>query len=140
MAPNWFIVKPDRELGPYTSAQMKQLASSGQLKTENLLRKADQTTPVAAGNLQELFPQVQAPDRPETPPPPLPSETTNNDPIGTSGPPPLPSNRTKFDDIRKTLGDLTETTKAAGHLAVAEVRKAKLTHITLPSGLPRSGS
>ncbi len=40
---------------------------------------------------------------------------------------------TYFDDLRKTLGDLTETTKAAGHLAAAEARKARLVKITLPA-------
>ena len=39
----------------------------------------------------------------------------------------------KLDDIRKKLGELTETTKAAGHLAFAEARKVRLAKITLPS-------
>jgi hypothetical protein len=38
-----------------------------------------------------------------------------------------------WSNIRKVLGEITETTKAAGHLAAAEVRKAKLTKITLPA-------
>ena len=35
------IVKSDRELGPYSSAQMKELAPSGQLKTAYQVRTAD---------------------------------------------------------------------------------------------------
>ena len=166
MPSTWFIVKPDRQLGPYTSAQMKQLAASGQLKTDDQVRRADQQTPVAAGKIRGLFPENECPDRPKTtppplpsersesgtpelslpslpsneasqrpktPPPPLPSERTKNGTSDSSGPPPLPSSRTKLEDIRKTLGDLTETTKAAGHLAFAEVRKARLVKITLPA-------
>jgi hypothetical protein len=62
----WFIVKPDRQLGPYTSAQIKQLAASGQLKTADLLRKADQTTTVAAGKIRGLFPENEAVSTPAT--------------------------------------------------------------------------
>jgi WD40 repeat protein len=71
--------------------------------------------------------------RPKTTPPPLPSERTNNGTAQSSGPPPLPSTGTNFDDIRKTFCDLTETAKAAGHLAVTEVRKTKLINLTLPA-------
>jgi antitoxin component YwqK of YwqJK toxin-antitoxin module len=166
MPSTWFIVKPDRELGPYTSAQMKQLASSGQLKIDELVRRADQSKTVTAGRVQGLFLPVQMTDRPrttppplpserqqsqtpsssgplpktthpiqdrpKTTPPPLPSERTKNGTNGSSEPPPLPSSTPRFDEIRKKFGALTETTKAAGHLAVAEARKAKLTNLTLP--------
>jgi hypothetical protein len=109
MASSWFIVKPDRELGPYTSAQIKHLASSGQLKTDDLVRRADQPKTVTAGKVQGLFPQVQRPDRPRTTPPPLPSERKQSgtlaspepfpeptDPVQErprTTPPPLPSER-----------------------------------------------
>ena len=66
MSSNWFIVKPDRQLGPYTSAQIKQLAASGQLKTADLVRKADQTTTVAAGKIRGLFPENGALSTPAT--------------------------------------------------------------------------
>ncbi len=207
MPSSWFIVKPDRELGPYTSAQIKQLASCGQLKAHDLVRRADRTKCVAAGKVQGLFPQAQATDRPKatppllpservksqtpssseparprtdpvrerprttppplpserkatvmppsseslfqpidlvyertrTMPPPLPSDSINSGTTGSSGPPPLPSSRPKFDDVRNKLGDLTETTKAAGHLAVAEARKAKLRKLTLPAAYQALG-
>ena len=67
MPSTWFIVKPDRQLGPYTSAQMKQLAASGQLKADDLVRKADQTTTVAAGKIRGLFPENEALSTPATP-------------------------------------------------------------------------
>ena len=66
MPSTWFIVKPDRQLGPYTNAQVKQLATSGQLKTADLVRKADQTTTVAAGKVRGLFPENKAPSKPAT--------------------------------------------------------------------------
>ena len=75
MPSNWFIVNPDRELGPHTSAQMKQLASLKQLKTDDLVRRADRTKSVAAGKVQGLFPPDQTAAHPKTTlAPPLPSE------------------------------------------------------------------
>ena len=65
MPSSWFIVKPDRQLGPYTNAQIKQLAASGQLKTADLVRKADQTTPVAAGKIQGFVPGERSTHRPQ---------------------------------------------------------------------------
>ena len=59
---------------------MKQLAASGQLKTDDLVRKADQTMPVAAGDLQVLFSELQPTARTRTtPPPPLTSEKKKSD-------------------------------------------------------------
>jgi Leucine-rich repeat (LRR) protein len=88
---------------------------------------------VAAGKVRGLFPEVQTPDHPKTTCPPLPSERNEGVIPDSSGSPSLPSSRTKFDDLRKTLGDLTEMIKAACHLAVVEVRKALLTKVTLPA-------
>ena len=132
------------ELGPYTNAQMKQLAASGQLTAGDFVRREDKLAPIVAGKVEGLSPDAQPADRPKTTPPPLPSER------GKATPPPLPSERAKtgtedsptppprssraaVDVLRKTVADLTETTRAAGHLAVAEARKAKLTKLTLPA-------
>ena len=94
---NWFIVKSDREWGPYTSAQLKQLAATGQLKSGHLVRRSDRATPVLAGKVQGLFPDAQTPAHPRTthqpspsvaapsPTPHLHSETPK------TTPPPLPS-------------------------------------------------
>ena len=145
MPTTWFIVKSDRELGPYSSVQLKQLAASGQLTTGDLLRRDDKLALVMAGTVEGLFPDCQPSDCPKTTPPPLPSEKARTTPpplpsdrakIGTEGCPaplPLPSSRTVGDVFRRTFADLTETTIAAGHLAVAEARKVKLTNITLPA-------
>jgi len=89
MPSTWFIVKSDRELGPYTSAQVKQLAASGQLKTEDLLRRANGTKPVIARKIQGLFPDVQIPDRPRSTPPPLPSERPLSGTTATVESPPV---------------------------------------------------
>jgi len=96
MPSNWFIVKPDRELVPYTSTQMKmkQLAASGQLKTGDLVRRAEQGTPVAAGKVQGLFPHDQPTARPRTTPPPLPSERSESGMQELSETPTLSSNET----------------------------------------------
>lgn len=111
MPSTWFIVKPDRQLGPYTSAQMKQLAASGQLKINDQVRRADQETPVAAGGFQELFPENEFPEHPKTTPPPLPTELSESrmpelsEPRSLTSneaserpkttPPPLPSERSE---------------------------------------------
>ncbi len=113
MPSNWFIVKPDRELGPYTSAQMKHLSSSKQLKTDDLVRRADLTKTVAAGKVQGLFPQLETTDRPKTKPAQLPSQRKQSESPPSSGslpltsqqavggsmttPPPLPSKGTELE-------------------------------------------
>lgn len=74
MPSNWYVVLPDRELGPYSSAQIKQMAASGQLKAEDLLRRADRTKPVIARKIQGLFPESEA-----LSPPPIPETATRQE-------------------------------------------------------------
>ena len=118
----WFIVKPDRELGPYNNSQMKQFAASGQLKSGDLVRADDQATPIEAGIVQAFFPEVQTAARPMTAPPTLRSARNQNQTPPSSVPliqtthaasgrsrttlPPLPSERnTKSQDWYYAKGD-----------------------------------
>ncbi len=118
MSQEWYYAKGDQKQGPITPEQLKALAKSGALKPTNLVWTEGMKDWTQAGSVKGLFPGTQS-----LPPTPGPTTTTKTPvPVGT-----------KFDDIRKTLGVLTETTKAAGHLAAAEVRKAQLTKITLPA-------
>ena len=80
MPSTWFIVKSDRELGPYTRAQMKQSAASGQLTTGDSVRRKGRLAAVVAGKVEGLFTDAQTPDRPKTTPPPLPSEKAQTTP------------------------------------------------------------
>jgi GYF domain 2 len=85
MSSHWLLVKKDGELGPYTSAQMRQMALSGKLTTNDLVRRADQTTPVEAAKIRGLLPHGEAPDSRRTTPPPLPSVRTRSETLRSSG-------------------------------------------------------
>jgi len=66
MSTSWYIDKSGRELGPYSSNQMMELAAAGQLKSDDLVRRADQTTPVAARKIRGSFPEGQTRKSPRT--------------------------------------------------------------------------
>ncbi len=59
MSTSWYIDKSGRELGPYSNSQMMELAAAGQLKSDDLVRRADQTTPVAARKIRLSFGEGQ---------------------------------------------------------------------------------
>lgn len=120
MPSTWFIVKSDRELGPYTSAQLKQFAQSGQLKADDFVRRDDRLAPVVAREIQGLFQDAQTHDYPKTTAPPLPSDRAKASGEASTAQPPLLSTKTVGSVFRRTVTDLTETTKAAGQMAVAD--------------------
>jgi hypothetical protein len=80
----WYIKRNDKQAGPFESAQLKQLATGGKIKPEDLLRREDQDTWVRASAVKGLLAATtQVPISTTTTPPPLPD--TNQ------SPPPLPS-------------------------------------------------
>jgi len=55
MAHEWFVKRADSEQGPLSAAQMKQLASSGQIVATDLVRRADMGDWKQAGSIKGLF-------------------------------------------------------------------------------------
>ncbi|HET6574114.1 MAG TPA: GYF domain-containing protein [Fimbriiglobus sp.] len=64
LAQQWFVVRGDREEGPYTGRQLKQLAASGKLKPDDQVRRGDVETVRRAKDIKGLFPA----------PPPVPAD------------------------------------------------------------------
>ncbi len=82
----WFVVQSGREFGPVTSSQLKQMAATGQVQPDTLVRREDKQVAGAAGKVNGLFavppPQSQPPPlttkTPDPVPPPAPAQSSNN--------------------------------------------------------------
>ena len=144
------VVEPRRrkEPSPFPKAEGHDRAPSSEDRrydgfSSNDVRKQPRTTPPPLPSerakcetlsLPEPTPRTThpVPQAPKATPPLLPSERIKSG-TGSSGPTPSELGGTKPDGIRDTVACLAETTKAAGHLAIAEARRAKLTNFTLPA-------
>lgn len=51
----WFIVRDGNEDGPFSSAQLKEMAAAGKLRHEDLVRRDDMPTPRQASAMKGLF-------------------------------------------------------------------------------------
>lgn len=54
-AREWFIRRGEKEHGPFTSKQLRAMAVSGKIKTDDLLRKGDSSNWIKAGSVKGLF-------------------------------------------------------------------------------------
>ena len=75
----WFVVRGGKEEGPYTSQQLKQMASSGRLQPNDQVRRADVETVRQANAIKGLFPER------ETSPPEAARPGLETDPTAKSG-------------------------------------------------------
>lgn len=55
MSQQWFLVQAGKEDGPFSSRQLKSLATSGRLTPQMLVRRDDQAKSLPAGRLKGLF-------------------------------------------------------------------------------------
>ena len=60
MANRWFVARRGKEIGPYTSDQLKRMAASGQLYPAEMIRREDQQAPRRAGSVKGLFAEAEA--------------------------------------------------------------------------------
>ncbi len=67
MAHDWFLVRADKELGPLTTQQIKEMAADGRLSPADLVRRTGMAAAVRAGSVKGLYPS----------PPPLPTAKAN---------------------------------------------------------------
>jgi len=56
MAASWYVEQRERTLGPLTGSQLKELAASGRLGPDNLVRRGDHPKKVRAADVRGLFP------------------------------------------------------------------------------------
>lgn len=116
----WHYSRNGNQVGPVAAADLKRLASTGQLSPSDLIWKEGWEDWKPAGAIKGLF--VDAP--PSKPvPPPLP-ETTHATASRTSG--------NVSDAVKSDLSDLMTTAKKAKDYAVAQTQKTRITQITLP--------
>jgi uncharacterized protein (TIGR03066 family) len=72
---NWYVARNKQKSGPYSSAQLKRMAASGQLGPEDMILREGQKQWVTAGTVRGLFPE------------PVPAEAMDG-PRSTTGPAP----------------------------------------------------
>ncbi len=94
----WFYKRNGNQLGPVDSAQLKQLAHSGQLTPGDLIRRDEMQNWVLASSVQGLFSTASAAAPPHGASPPAstteqhsPTQSTNSTPSPVYPPAPVPS-------------------------------------------------
>jgi hypothetical protein len=65
---NWMATLSGVEVGPLSDAQLQQLADTGKLTPDDLVRKEGGQQAVPAARVKGLFRQVNADNQPDTPP------------------------------------------------------------------------
>ena len=70
MADKWFVIRGKRNLGPFTTAKLKELATKGKLHHDDLVRRDDMRFASPAGEIDGLFepqrPQQRSVSKPTT--------------------------------------------------------------------------
>lgn len=64
MATEWFYQRGDEQIGPLSTHQLKDLASTGQITRDTPIRRADMQKWVSAGSAKGLFPESATPPSP----------------------------------------------------------------------------
>ena len=59
-APGWMIVRAHGEMGPFTAAQLKELAQDQEIDRDTMVRRSDLDRAVPAAKVKGLFPEVAA--------------------------------------------------------------------------------
>jgi hypothetical protein len=116
----WHYSRNGNQVGPVTAADLKRLASTGQLSPTDLIWKEGWEDWKPAAGIKGLFNDAL----PSTPvPPPLPV-VTDAKASQTSG--------NVSDAVKSDLSHLMTSAKKAKDFAVAQTRKTQITQITLP--------
>jgi hypothetical protein len=59
MKDQFFVGRQSKRFGPYTAAQLKELAETGRLRTTDTIWREGMASPVEAGKVKKLFPGTQ---------------------------------------------------------------------------------
>jgi hypothetical protein len=59
--PNWYVARNKQKLGPYSTAQLRQLAAAGQLRPEDMVLREGHKQWSKAGAVPGLFPEAAVP-------------------------------------------------------------------------------
>lgn len=82
MAIEWYVKGSDKQLGPFSSAQLKELADRKRITVTTLVRRGDQAQWIQAGTIRDLFPP--SPAAPAPVPAPSQSRQSDSQPIASS--------------------------------------------------------
>jgi len=82
MAGEWYIQRDGQRFGPYTAAQLKQMAGTGQVLPVDMVSKGDGGPAKPASQIKGLF----APSSPLPPPQSIPIPPPSTSPMGKTGP------------------------------------------------------
>lgn len=61
MAENWFVIRAGKELGPFTTRQLREMAATRKLAPDDLVRRADMQEPRKASTVKGLLPEPVLP-------------------------------------------------------------------------------
>jgi hypothetical protein len=61
MESEWYVTRNDKEMGPISSAQLRNLATTGKLQPNDLVRRLDWTSPKPASAIKGLFAAQEPP-------------------------------------------------------------------------------
>lgn len=68
MTHDWFVIRDGKETGPLTGQQLKQMAATGKLQTDDKVRRGDMQVATKASTIKVLFATVE-PTPTKSPPP-----------------------------------------------------------------------
>ena len=140
MPQEWFVRRGDKERGPLTSEELKQLVAKKILARTDMIRKSESSEWRNAGMIKGLFvPETSTPS--VTPPM---SQVNVEIPVAsvTSPPSQTSANRKAFinpspasktaDTMQAGLADIMSTAKQAKDLTASHARRTQLARMTLP--------
>jgi hypothetical protein len=126
MADQWHCNRQGKQVGPFTSEQLRQLAASGQLQAADLVWKEGMAGWVAASEVQGLFPAATARNIPAPPPPPPHQRASSTG--GSANSP-----KSFMDRAKQAAATAANSAKAAAMLAAKQAERVKITQVTLPA-------
>ncbi|MCC9602858.1 DUF4339 domain-containing protein [Stieleria sp. JC731] len=116
MANQWYYMNGDEKHGPYSDAQLKELARGGKLQKDDRIWKEGMSQWRTAGSVKGLFPQANP-----TTPPPLPVKPTVDEST---------EEREGNQDASASFGG---SAKLAGQLATKQAVHTKIQQVHLPA-------
>lgn len=143
MSTHWYVARNQQKLGPYSSEQLKQLATDGQVSPADQVWKEGMAVWAPAGKINGLFPATaRSAEPPPIPPPTL--ATSPEPPVETpshsiqSAPNPLPK-ASLIERAKAGAADLAATAKAAAQLTARQAERTKINQVTLPQAYAELG-
>jgi hypothetical protein len=85
MAAEWFFQREGQWLGPFSGAQIQELAASGRLRGGDLVRRGAEGKAIPAEQVKGLFKNGAVKERPAPPPPALPHSQAREKGAGSTG-------------------------------------------------------